>query len=777
MASYVPLTSVIPQLLDDNANLLSGGKFKFYEAGTTTPTTVYSDASGTALGTEVTLDSDGQPQTAGGAKTLIWLDTGQNYKIEAVDSAGVTVWGPFDDIPPFLSVTTEVIATGTTQPRTLADWTAEIVGQRLTSYTELKALSLSQAASVKRAYTLGRASVADGGEGLFVWLSGDQSSNVAADPQQGIWVAPTGDPTGATGAWKREHVYGVLNLRHFGATGIEGDDATAAIDAVFAYCEAFPHVHAASINGERGIWTMYNGWTIYAPRGAYDYSGTGHDIADQKVWKIQGDGPSTSIIRILSDVHLLREVDGANNNVSGYVEFNSIKIQGGRGAYFSSKTDASNVQHGKRIYNCVFAGYTSAAFGSLNSADARWHIQQSVFEGGNAGTPVGLVLPDEVAECDISGNSFTGNKYQIIVRPESTRYAIGPNNFFFNSAVGNREADIWIIPAGINDFDNAGGFRITGNRFSNENALNDKVILIADRDGTTFDHVFTHATTKSDGWAGQITISDCPISRAGTTSAMANPGAVYSYAYKIGALTVKECQITSIPYVLEFDPVVTHADVDAGQNFLNRFYPQNAAEVANLEALVDFSNVRGSGLVVSDGVKRGYFSEIAGFASGITDFVSLHLNNQTDTLAKDSSVTLTSATDVEGGTFAATAVFGDDGVILLSTGVDKSSFIAGAPMWTEFDIKAAPSNSLTAVKLEFRFGTNVGSITVPVTPQWRRVQYPVCWADDYSASGTWEVRLRPAGFLAVGSEDSVMIGRKAMYHSSGPVDYEKVRIT
>lgn len=104
--AFVPLSNVIPQLFDDNGELLSGGKIKFYDAGTTTPTTVYSDSAGTALGTEVDLDADGHPRTAGGAKTLIWLETGQNYKIEAVDASGVNVWGPFDNIPPFATSTT-----------------------------------------------------------------------------------------------------------------------------------------------------------------------------------------------------------------------------------------------------------------------------------------------------------------------------------------------------------------------------------------------------------------------------------------------------------------------------------------------------------------------------------------------------------------------------------------------------------------------------------------------------------------------------------------------
>lgn len=42
-----------------------------------------------------------------------------------------------------------------------------------------------------------------GREGMFRWASGDQSARVAADGLQGIYVAPTSDPSGASGAWFR----------------------------------------------------------------------------------------------------------------------------------------------------------------------------------------------------------------------------------------------------------------------------------------------------------------------------------------------------------------------------------------------------------------------------------------------------------------------------------------------------------------------------------------------------------------------------------------------
>jgi len=45
---------------------------------------------------------------------------------------------------------------------------------------------------------------AAGREGLFVWDASNLSAMVSADPLQAIYVAPSSDPTGASGAWVRK---------------------------------------------------------------------------------------------------------------------------------------------------------------------------------------------------------------------------------------------------------------------------------------------------------------------------------------------------------------------------------------------------------------------------------------------------------------------------------------------------------------------------------------------------------------------------------------------
>lgn len=77
------------------------------------------------------------------------------------------------------------------------------------------------------AYVQGRSSAGDGGQGLFVWRSGDQSANVQANTDEVVWVPPSSDTTGASGAWERLTT-GPLNVQ-WGGVAADGaaDDSSA----------------------------------------------------------------------------------------------------------------------------------------------------------------------------------------------------------------------------------------------------------------------------------------------------------------------------------------------------------------------------------------------------------------------------------------------------------------------------------------------------------------------------------------------------------------------
>lgn len=70
---------------------LSGAVIYFYDAGTTTPKTVYSDKNlSSSLGSSVTTDALGYPTSDGISKTLIYVGT-TSYKVVIKNSAGSTI--------------------------------------------------------------------------------------------------------------------------------------------------------------------------------------------------------------------------------------------------------------------------------------------------------------------------------------------------------------------------------------------------------------------------------------------------------------------------------------------------------------------------------------------------------------------------------------------------------------------------------------------------------------------------------------------------------------
>lgn len=88
-----PVGGVAAQFFDNNGKPLSGGKLYTYAAGTTTPATTYTSASGsTAHSNPIVLDAAGR--VPGGE---IWLTTGVAYKFVVNTSTG-TLIGTYDNI-------------------------------------------------------------------------------------------------------------------------------------------------------------------------------------------------------------------------------------------------------------------------------------------------------------------------------------------------------------------------------------------------------------------------------------------------------------------------------------------------------------------------------------------------------------------------------------------------------------------------------------------------------------------------------------------------------
>jgi hypothetical protein len=91
MADAVQVFDAATRVTDASGNPVSGGSIEFYDAGTTTPKTVYADKDLTVvLGASVATDAGGYPVTGGSVKTLVYVGTA-DYKMVIKDSGGVTL--------------------------------------------------------------------------------------------------------------------------------------------------------------------------------------------------------------------------------------------------------------------------------------------------------------------------------------------------------------------------------------------------------------------------------------------------------------------------------------------------------------------------------------------------------------------------------------------------------------------------------------------------------------------------------------------------------------
>ena len=136
------------------------------------------------------------------------------------------------------------------------------------SYTTLKALG----AGVYSSITVEDASRG----GLFVWTAGDQSTNVTNDPGEGVYVPPSSDATGASGAWKRSALR-FITPNFCGADGTAANDRQALLDAVTAVknnAGTYLYIDDVVLIGAATVLDLENVHTVFGPEGVIHYTAT-----------------------------------------------------------------------------------------------------------------------------------------------------------------------------------------------------------------------------------------------------------------------------------------------------------------------------------------------------------------------------------------------------------------------------------------------------------------------------------------------------------------------
>ena len=119
-------------------------------------------------------------------------------------------------------------------------------------------------------YLKGRTTDGDGGQGVFAWDSSDLSASVTADTLSGIYVAPSSDLTGASGAWVRKNICpakpewwatntppGATNMTAAIQAAIDSPSKKVVMSGVYLSNELQITHDNTDITGETGaIWTL-----------------------------------------------------------------------------------------------------------------------------------------------------------------------------------------------------------------------------------------------------------------------------------------------------------------------------------------------------------------------------------------------------------------------------------------------------------------------------------------------------------------------------------------
>ena len=294
-------------------------------------------------------------------------------------------------------------------------------GKTIATRTALKALT--SAADKARPLQL----TESGREGLFVWDSSDLSTEVALDTQEGVYVAPDSDATGASGAWVRQFSSD-LKIQWFGAVGDGSTNDRTAIEAGIAFASSyrFPLRFAGktyAVTGASGI-AIPSNTRIYGVEG-------------ETVIAFTGTLSDTRFIQINSDPAKCPTLTEAAASYSGY-DYAALNDQGAGLSYVTCVTaaDAGDYDAGDFVF-------VACGIDPIDANDTLWRYQQ-VFKvtGSDAGT--GKVWLDGVVTVAVSADGFADSAGANLAAAwaNSTSYSSGDYALSNNAGSGSGTA-VW----------------------------------------------------------------------------------------------------------------------------------------------------------------------------------------------------------------------------------------------------------------------------------------------------------------------------------------------
>lgn len=216
---YLSPISLLIQIFSNIGIPLQGGFLQTLLAGSSTPVTTYTDATGTTQNANpIPLSSAGRLQSAGGAPVTCWLPAGVAHKMVITDSGGNFILGldnltSINDPTALLSLLAGVTSGGILRG-------ADLIANSIRSYDVVASVRAAPVPSLAAGQTLvidieGGILINDGNGGLFYW----SATSTASD--DGITVIkPNATPAANPGRYLRQtNLFGVLSSFTMTVTG------------------------------------------------------------------------------------------------------------------------------------------------------------------------------------------------------------------------------------------------------------------------------------------------------------------------------------------------------------------------------------------------------------------------------------------------------------------------------------------------------------------------------------------------------------------------------
>ncbi len=586
----------------------------------------------------------------------------------------------------------------------------------------------------------------EGGGPIRYWKTGTYAP---ADDNGGSIIVATGI---TTGAWLWEYS-GETNVKWFGTTGDGSTDDTTAIENCWAYCSFLISSGQSSVG-----WDKVTRSQMFFPTGTYLYNGTGLTASGttNPSVKIQGEGTSHVTVKLGASSFFINLTESvATFTLHGFT------FIGGKGVFYDGST-ASLVSGGPQFIDCSFFDYTQCAIGFADPDIDRPNILVSrcSFSGSPTVSNIGVVLPGGGGHV-IDDCWF--NKGLIYIKTGSYEFGseVTMSNIRFGkaSAQTGNNVKIW-LKTGAFPFSGQ-GTRINNCNFGSENlAVGDTNILIADGDGTSDMTLEFPALTVSTSPVTSIYIDDCICSGNDTEA----PSIITTYTSSFNENIIKGVSFTGTSP----DSVITDNSTSISNNQLSKV---NKINITSQNSISRKQIDTGLPVVITDDLGVQQRAEVTitpgGYDSGHSEM--LLLRDLFTNLQLGGSASKVIAADSLGGQTAATCTVPSTNVRLP---INSTEIIrAGEVVWIEFDGKQAAANTATYIELAYQeSGTDIQQIrTFKLTPDWTRYRFPVIQEKTGStlalAWSTIDSEVTP------GSNDQFIIGIPAAYRSRSPVPY------